>query len=194
MKLSWPAIVTLILVTAAAVLYAVMVLVTLPHLSAIVEAACRIDPTCRLDDTRMFDLRPLGYDFATTRSLLAALGPAGRAEYAEVQHRLDAVFPALNALSLTLGLAFVGMRLGLSRAMAVQMAGVVAAPAMLLDWAENASVALLLSLGPDGIDPEVVAAASRFTVAKSIAVTVVLSLLVVGLAVVAWRHWKSRMP
>ncbi|MDK9695103.1 MAG: hypothetical protein OEL76_01780 [Siculibacillus sp.] len=173
-----------VLLTATAVVYAQMLLVTLPHLAAIAAAAGSADP-------RMFDLRPAGYDLAAARDLLAALGPAGRAEYLEVQHRLDAVFPALNGLTLALGLAFVGVRLGLTRPIAIGLATVIAAPTALLDWAENASVAVLLALGPAGIGAETVAAASRYTVAKSIAVTIVMSLLLVGLAMVAWRQWRK---
>jgi hypothetical protein len=185
-------IVATILLTATAVLYAVMALVTLPHLSAIVDAACRADPHCTLADTRLFDLRPFGYDLATARTLLEKLGVAGRAEYAAVQHRLDAVFPALNGLSLTLGLAFVGRRFGVTRAVALGFAVVIAAPAALLDWAENASVAVLLALGPDRIDAEAVEVASRFTIAKSIAVTLVGALVVVGLVAVVWRNRHER--
>lgn len=180
-----------VLLTATAVVYADMVLVTLPHLAAITETACRADAACRLADFHMFDLRPAGYDLATARDLITALGPAGRAEYLQVQHRLDSVFPALNGLSLALGLAFVGVRLGLTRPIAVGLATVIAAPTALLDWAENASVAVLLALGPAGIDAETVAAASGYTVAKSIAVTIVMSLLLVGLAMVAWRQWRK---
>jgi hypothetical protein len=46
-----------------------------------------------------FDMRPLGYRVGQARSLLAALGEAGRAYYADVQLVLDTIYPVTYALS-----------------------------------------------------------------------------------------------
>src|ERR1700674_2988609 len=77
----------LVILTASIALWAVMVFGTLAHLR---QLAGGIDP---------FDVRPLGYSTAQARALLDALGEAGRDFYANVQLRIDAIYPATYALS-----------------------------------------------------------------------------------------------
>lgn len=73
---------------AALLLYAVILLWSLPTISATAGGLAT------------FDTRPAGYGFAEARTFLAALTPAGRDLYLSVQHRLDLVFPPLMALAL----------------------------------------------------------------------------------------------
>ena len=77
---------TLVAVTTA--IYLVMVLWSLPKISA---AAGGATP---------FDMRPLGYSFEEARAFLTALSSEGARFYRTVQHRLDLLYPALLAATL----------------------------------------------------------------------------------------------
>jgi hypothetical protein len=109
-----------------------------------------------------------------------------------VQQRLDTAFPPLNGLSLFVGLSFVAARLGVGGRIAAGVAAALALAVAGFDLAENAAVAALLRAGPVALTPEAVAAASRLSVVKSGAVTLALSLLLAGLAIAAYRHWRDR--
>ena len=71
----------------AAVVYSIIVTVTLTRL----EAISGLSP---------FDMRPLGYDTEQAMVLLEALGEEGRAYYLNRQIILDTFYPALLALAL----------------------------------------------------------------------------------------------
>ncbi len=176
----WTVLAATAILAATATVYLAMLLVTMPHLSAIAGAG-------GLADTRMFDMRPVGYDAETARALLIALGERGRDDYLHIQQRLDTAFPVLNGLSLFIGLSWVGSRLGLSRIAATLIAAALAIPAAGLDLAENHAVAVMLTTPPDSFDPELAASASRISVAKSVVVSTAMTLLVVGLSIVGWR-------
>lgn len=178
------AFVALVLAAAVAV-YATMLLWSLPALTAIASAN-------GLADARMFDMRPGGYDFATAKAILAALGEAGRAQYRDVQQRLDTAFPLLNGLSMYIGLTFVGRRLNVPGAVASAVAAALAFAVAGFDVAENALVARMLDAGPEGLTPEMVAAASHMSVLKSASVTAASTLLLAGLAAAAYRQWSKR--
>ncbi|MFZ1681884.1 MAG: hypothetical protein WAT70_12770 [Rhizobiaceae bacterium] len=175
----------------AATVYAVMLAWSLPHLVAIARDG-------GLADARLFDLRPGGYGFEDARQLLIALGEPGRAFYTGVQHRLDAAFAVLNGLSMLIGLTFVARRLGLAGRAATASAIVLGLAVAGFDLAENIAVAGLLDAGPEAITPAMVAAASRFSVLKSTAVTGALTLLLAGFAVAAYRlvrdRWRRGQP
>lgn len=151
--------------------YLTMLLWSLPRLAAM---AGGLPP---------FDLRPLGYAPDEARALLSALGTEGRAFYLGVQHRLDMVYPGLQALMLIL----------LFRRLAPGWPGqaltVVALAGAAFDWAENAAVAgLLRAASPT--DAALVHA-SRMTQAKSGLVTLAM-LALVALAIRAGlRHWRG---
>ena len=140
-------------VTATVVVFAVMHLLTFPHLMEIAGA-------------RPFDTRFGGYDRAEAVALLKALGPVGRSEYLGVQLALDTAFPPLYTVSLSLALAEVLGRAGLGRAAAFVLAFAVVAPTAALDLAENAAIAEMLRRPPDAVGADLVAAASLRTVAK----------------------------
>ncbi len=159
-------------VLATGAVYATMVLWSLPKIAAM---AGGLPP---------FDLRPLGYSVAEARALLAALDDPARDFYREVQHRLDLFFPGLLALSLSLSF----LRLA-PRRWALALSAVVIAAAG-FDYAENAAVAGLLS-APDLTDAAILMA-SRFTLLKSVLVTVAMVALSVLLAGAGWRRWTER--
>ena len=151
-------------------LYLAMVLWTLPEIAA--EA----------DGLRPFDLRPLGYSVEAAQDFLNALSEEGRVFYAETQHGLDAVFPALLLVwgAWTIRLLFSGpLRWGL---IALAVLGALA------DFGENAAVARLL----DGFDADTAIQAARFTMAKSAAATVVYAAILWGVAALIRRRVSNR--
>ena len=152
--------------------YATMLAWTLPAISA---TAGGLAP---------FDMRPSGYTFEEAKAFLTALSPAGTALYRNVQHRLDAAYPALLAATLFFAIAALSPRRwgGWRWVLAL-----VAIPAALFDYLENAAVAGMLLAGADGLTSEMVATASRWTVWKSTASTIAMILLLVLLAARGWR-------
>ena len=164
-------------------IYALMVTVTLPHLSELAGGM------------PMFDMRPGGYDYETAREILTALGEEGRSYYAGIQHVLDAIFPPFVGLTLAYwlwraaprwrnaGLPMSTMALGILIGL-----GFLAAA---FDLAENAMVDAMLSAGPNGITPSLVSATSALTLAKSVMSTIAYSaLLVVGLGPLVARRMR----
>lgn len=143
--------------TAAAVLFAVMQVVTLPRLTAM---AGGLAP---------FDLRFFGYDRTDAIALLRALGGEGRAEYLRVQLRLDDAFAPLYGVTLSLLLAEILGRAGLRRVFAFLLAFAVVSPMAGFDLAENAAIAEMLRRPPDAVDTALVAIASFRTTAKWVA-------------------------
>jgi len=165
---------------AALALYVAMGVYTLPYLAA--EAG----------GLAMFDVRPFGYTHEEAVAYLRALSPRGRAFYLNVQHPIDTAFPPVLALATALAIAAL-TRPGNPRALHVPWAArfillFVVCPLMaLLDLAENRMVAAMLRSDPAQIDASLTSLASVATVAKSAAVTVGLSAVVV-LGVTAWRR------
>lgn len=154
--------------------YLTMILWSLPHLTQLAGGLA------------MFDMRPGGYTLAEAQAILTGLGDEGRAFYHDVQHRLDTVFPVLEAAALSL--AFVRLY---PRAVALPLIAVAVAGA-LFDWLENAAVAAFLRVDPAQITADQVAAASRWSVLKSGAVTVALTALLIGLVLAGYRRYRGR--
>ncbi|WP_371168297.1 hypothetical protein [Aliiroseovarius sp. 2305UL8-7] len=134
-----------------------------------------------------FDLRPTGYSANEARAFLSALGETGRAQYLGAQHWLDTFYPGLLAVSLVLSYFLL-----FPRRWAVGFS-FLAMLAAVFDWNENIAVADLLRLGAGGIDEEVVSIAALFTVLKSAAVTMALSILIIGLILAGWRRWRRQV-
>lgn len=150
--------------------YAVMVLWTLPKISA---AAGGLLP---------FDLRPWGYTPEEAAALLSALSEAGRTLYSDVQLRLDTVYPPLLAVWIYASAARLFPR------PVVWAIGLVAVVGMAADLAENAAVARLL----DGFDAQTAQRAARWTLVKSAATTVALAALLAGFVAWLWRKGRGR--
>lgn len=166
-----------LLVAATGAVYAAMALWSLPRIS---DAAGGLMP---------FDLRPLGYTETEAREFAQRLSDGGRAFYLTVQHRLDLAFPALLAATLT----WTALRLPPTGWRAVRgVLAVAAIGGMVADYAENAAVATLLSAAPEAVAAEQIAAASRWTVLKSLGATLAMSLGVVLLARAVIARMKSR--
>ncbi len=155
-----------------AVNYLIMVLWSLPQLM--------------VEGVLPFDLRPAGYSPDDARAYLSGLSPEARAFYLGPQHWLDTAYPAL--LLLTLGVAFHRL---FGRGMAWGATAVAGAAAG-FDWLENAAVSGLLALDPGGVTDALVQAASRWTVLKSTAVPVALTLLMIGAGRKLWLRKRER--
>jgi len=176
LTLSHPAIRVLgwLVTLAAAAIYVFMLAVTLPHLSDLAGGMT------------MFDLRNGGYDFETARTILARLGTEGREYYESVQHVLDAFYPPLVALAVTYWMWRFAPRW---RALGWLLPNVVLFAAMAIavlaaafDLTENVLVGQMLAARPDGLTAELVGTASGFTLAKTIAVSVSQTALLVLIA------------
>ena len=117
-----------------------------------------------------FDGRAFGYSFADAQALLAALGEEGRSYYANVQLRIDALYPASYGLSRALALSWLA---GRGRASSAGLAGplllaLILLPVMVMifDWSENAAIASMLASWQD-LKPGQVELASLLSMVKS---------------------------
>ena len=133
------------------------------------------------------DLRPGGYTFEEARAFLAALDQDTVAFYLNVQHRLDMAYPAL--LAATLAAALIWDWRGPARWVigGFVLLSVLGAAA---DYTENMRVAAMLNAGPDAITTEMVAAASRASVAKAGLTTLASIALLIGLLRRAWQRLR----
>ena len=157
-----------VLTVATAALYFVMVLWSLPEI------------TIEADGLLPFDLRPFGYSVQDAEDFLNALSDEGRVFYTETQHRLDMVFPLLLAVwgAWTIWMLF--------SAPISWVFIVLAVLGCLFDLGENRAVSGLL----EGFDAETAIAASRWTLAKSLAATAVYAAILWALGRKLWRRLR----
>lgn len=175
----------LAIMIASIVLWAVMIFGTLAYLR---QLAGGLDP---------FDVRPLGYGTAQARALLEALGDAGRDFYANVQLRLDTIYPATYALSrasVVWWLTAPGRLRGAPIPTAMRFLLLVPSAATAgFDYAENFQIGKMLAAGP-GVDASVIETASKMTLLKSLVGgandTGIIAL--VAVAAVRWRRGQQR--
>jgi hypothetical protein len=155
--------------------YGVMVLWSIPRISA---AADGLTP---------FDMRLTGYTFAEAQKFLTALPPEGAAFYLNVQERLDIAYPALLAATLFFAIAaLLPRRLGIWR----WLIALIAIPGSVFDYLENAAVSTMLVAGHDGLTSQLVETANRWTVLKSVFSTVAMVILL--MLIVVWAGGKLR--
>lgn len=144
-----------------------------------------------------FDLRPFGYSVEEARAFLFALSEVGRDYYIDVQLKLDAIYPATYALSRGLLLWWLtqpGRVADRPLPLAVRVM-LVALPILTaaLDYRENEGIAAMLHAGPQ-VDADIVAQASFWTRAKSLAgmVTEVISVALLLFVFARWWHRRKR--
>lgn len=135
----------------------------------------------------VFDMLPAGYSYAEAQAFLAALSPEGADFYLRVQHRLDLIYPALLATSTGWAMLRLAPRWRWRLALLL-----VPIPGMVFDYLENRAVAAMLLAGADGLTPEMVAQASRFSQLKAIFSTVSIGLLLMLILAWAFRRWRAR--
>lgn len=152
--------------------YFTMVLWTLPGISL---SAGGLQP---------FDLRPMGYGTDEARDFLAALGPKGLALYTGPQRLLDMAYPALMACVLIGALQY-----AYDKGWLLTLLTFAVLVAMGSDYLENMRVSLMLA---GDTSEQVISAASRATVMKSVLTLVAFVALLIGLARKGWQKWKTQ--
>jgi hypothetical protein len=158
----------------AAAILAAMVLYTFPTISA---AAGGLTP---------FDLRPFGYSLEETKAFLTALTPEGRDLYLNTQQRLDTPYPILIAISLALG----GFLIAPFRPAVMRwLPTITALPGAVFDYRENFLVARLLRSSLESLDPDLAAAASFATLAKSLCNALAVTLVLIFAIVWVKHRW-----
>jgi len=171
----------IVLLITTAVLWAVLILETVPHLQGLADGA---DP---------FDLRWRGYNDEAARAYLGALGPVGRAYYLVPELALDTFFPPLYAASRALALWWLTKpgRVVTGTVPAAWRWTLVALPVaeLILDWGENAGITTMLWSWPD-LSPALVRATSLATQLKFLTVVLTEPALIV-LAVMALLRWRK---
>jgi len=134
-----------------ALIYAVMITVTLAHLAAVSGQV-------------PFDMRPSGYSPQEATALLEGLGVEGRRYYLNRQIPLDTAYPALLALTLVSLMRWFGQSIPSQRLVRVGI--ILSIGAALCDYSENLGIAVMVLNWPDLSGP-IVHASSIATVAKS---------------------------
>ena len=152
----------------AAVIYVVMITVTLPYIEAVSGQV-------------PFDMRPLGYSPQDAAALLEGLGAEGRRYYLNHQILLDTLYPALLALTLVSLMRWFDQNMLAHRL--VRLGIILSVGAALCDYAENLGISAMMLSWPDHSAP-LVYASSIATVAKSSLTTaaVMVAISIGGLA------------
>lgn len=172
MRTIWKAYWGLVAVTLA--IYLVMVVWSLPHI------------TLGAGGLVAFDLRPAGYGFEAAQEFIAALDQTTTEFYLNVQHRLDMAYPALMAA--VLGIAIFHLYQKRRVALRYLLAAIPVAGAG-FDYLENAAVTRMLTRD---LTPEIVMAASRWTMLKSGLTTIAMVTMLALLSAHGWARWKAR--
>lgn len=141
-----------------------------------------------------FDMRPGGYSFAEAAQFFAALSPEGARFYLTVQQNLDIAYPGLLASTLLFALAgLLPRQLGAWRWV---MAGI-SLPVGGFDYLENHAVAEMIEAGSGGLNTDLVATASLWTMLKAGASTLAMSVVLILLLwraaqkLASWPGWTS---
>lgn len=156
----------------AAIIYLVMVLGTLKHLTDLAVVL-------------PFDLRPAGYSQADAAVLLEALGEAGRQYYLTRQIPLDTLYPSLLALTLISTLRWRAVRFGPT--LMTRIGGPLAILAAAFDYLENLGISTMLLTGPES-DPALIKAASIATILKSALTSVAILGVIATLISILFRR------
>jgi membrane protease YdiL (CAAX protease family) len=140
------------------------------------------------DGLAPFDMRPGGYSFAEAYAFLAVLSSEGTEFYLNVQRKLDTAYPGLLALTLFFAIAaLLPRRIGAWR----WIVATIALPVGAFDYIENHAVAQMIEAGATGLTADLVATASQWTMLKSGASTVAMSVVLVLLL---WRAARRLLP
>ena len=149
----------------ASVIYLLMIGVTLAHIETV-------------SGQIPFDMRPLGYHPQDAATLLEALGAEGRAYYLNYQISLDALYPAMLALTLITTFCWFGRRMRGSKL--VRSGIILSVGCALFDYFENIGIAAMIWSWPE-VSIALVYAASTATIFKSALTTLaVLFVLLIG--------------
>lgn len=159
----------------ATIIYLVMVLGTLKHLTD-------------LAGVLPFDLRPAGYSQVDAVALLDALGESGRQYYLMRQIPLDMLYPALLALTLISTLRWCAFRC--EPTLFTRIGGPLAVLAATFDYLENLGIGLMLVAGP-APNLVLVQMASAASILKAVLTSAAILAVIAALVSVLFRRWST---
>jgi hypothetical protein len=181
----WFRLVLILLTLATAIIWLVMNLVTVPHLQGLSGGLA------------IFDMRPLGYDLESAKTLLNALGLEGKSYYLDRQQALDSVFPALVFamvagwnIRLAAALKETGLHMPVPLVAAFVAIGLIGAVG---DYGENGAVRQMLLAGANQISEAQVRAASAMDMTKFIFDIAAFLILMVQIALYSLRR-RGKSP
>jgi len=163
----------------ALIVYAFMVLNTLPGIATYAEGAVA------------FDMRPGGYSFEEAQGFLAKLGDEGRHYYLTRQLVLDIFYPAFLAMAL---FGFLKMLADSAKGIwkkALIIGAYTSFVCAAFDYAEN--ILIVNMLVSEKIQMSLVSAASWMTIGKSLGTTSVFCVVLVGLIAKLLQNVKRRV-
>jgi hypothetical protein len=161
------------------IVYAIMILVTIPEL------------TNYSDGIKILDMMPTGYDIHHVNSLFNALGTLGREYYLYRQLPLDLIYPALFGISSCLVLAYFLNRLGKFDGKLFYLC-LLPLFSGAFDYGENFGIISMLNSYPS-LSKLQVQITSTFSVLKSILTTIYfISLTIILLAVAKNKYFSKK--
>lgn len=162
---------------AATLVYVTMLTWTIP---TITEAA---------NGNLPFDMRPMGYSVENAKVFLNALTPDGRQLYLNTQQKLDTAYPMLMAITLGLGFYLLAPN---AWKFGRWIGAVFSSAGALFDYIENCYVVKMLAWNGQTLEPELVQAASRVSILKSLCSTIAMLLFLAILARWLYRRWMAK--
>ena len=167
--------VVLALIIPATMVYFIMLLYTIPQVSAYAPGI------------NLFDLSPTGYSFEYAIKLLDTLGSEGRELYLYRQLPLDFIYPGLFAVSCSLLLSWLFLKTQRTNSKLFYFCYIPIA-AGLFDYLENILLVSILASYPN-VSEESISLASAMTIAKSALTTVFFVLLIIGVILNLKKKW-----
>lgn len=142
---------------------------------------------------KLFDLSPGGYSYEYAKELLAVLGEDGRKLYLYNQLPLDFLYPGLFAISCSLLLSWLFLKIKETNSRLFYLC-LIPVAAGLFDYAENILIVSMIVGFPD-ISQGLVEISSWATIAKSVLTTLFFIVLtVVGISCVSAPESTSIFP
>lgn len=141
--------------------------------------------TAAAPDMKLFDVSPSGYTSEYAESFLTAIGADGRNLYLFLQLPLDFIYPGLFILFYSALFAWTLKKIFAPESK-IYYALYLPVFAGLFDYAENILVILMIKAYPK-ISPNLVAAASFTTVAKSVLSSVFFVTLILSMIYALWK-------
>lgn len=168
----------LLLFVVTNIVYAVMLLVTIPQVMAFA------------DDMQLLDVLPFGYESQYVQLLFDTLGEEGRHAYLTRQLPLDMIYPGLFAVSYSLITVYLLSKMGKFKGLAVNLAFL---PVIvgLADYLENAGIITMLLKYPNQTSL-MVELTSTCSVVKAMSTTVFFFCLMVVLVAYAIVYFRRK--
>ena len=167
--------VVLAFIIPAIIVYFIMLLYTIPQVSAYTPGI------------NLFDLSPTGYSFEYAIKLLDTLGSDGREMYLYRQLPLDFIYPGLFAGSCSLLLSWIFLTTQKTNSKLFYFCYIPVA-AGLFDYLENIFIVSILASYPN-VSEVSISLASAMTLAKSVLTTAFFVLLIIGVILNLKKKW-----